>query len=364
LNYLIALHKDWQANAIASHENPDHFGGRALFSFWFWHQSALEIAKEDNLFGALMVNAYADHFLQDSLAPGHIIALRDEAAHDLIALAWHDYYNHAGMVYFLTNATVLLPALDGALQLCRSRSGILEGPFYGQEYNKTESLTITTEQLKGLIEQCKTGSYHDKFYGDGSLPKHKDQFAFMSVYLAQSSCDVLNTWWSGTITNAFKNYQWKSALAVRGPLALRPLPLHRLVFLNQAFGGLSGDFGNHYEDLITKIVVSNEQPKLKEVVASAKDYSINANIADDSRKNLLFGTYIGMQSIANMSESRLRGLFGVDMLIGAGRPDLNRGIFPTVPLWIPDQWALTFGYSGVADIHEQGHGASLRLVFR
>lgn len=52
--------------------NVDHFGAEARVVYNAGHAVALDIATSGNLTKALAVNAFADHFLQDSFAAGHL----------------------------------------------------------------------------------------------------------------------------------------------------------------------------------------------------------------------------------------------------------------------------------------------------
>jgi hypothetical protein len=89
----------------AAHSNADHFQDALLRNFAWWHRMALLIAaKEQNLFAALLVNAFADHFIQDFFAPGHIATPRD-LYHDLPSVAMHDHYNEIGAWFVMNQRT-------------------------------------------------------------------------------------------------------------------------------------------------------------------------------------------------------------------------------------------------------------------
>ncbi|KAH7224367.1 uncharacterized protein BKA55DRAFT_527425 [Fusarium redolens] len=60
--------------------NVDHFGVEARSTYNAGHAVALEVAAGGDLMTALAVNAFADHFLQDSFAAGHIRVPRKEIA--------------------------------------------------------------------------------------------------------------------------------------------------------------------------------------------------------------------------------------------------------------------------------------------
>ena len=89
IEFLLRSIKSNQSKIKATHENHNHFQARAAYNFWFWHDLAVGTATT-NLFGGLLINAYADYFIQDLFAPGHVASLRDENSHGLPSLAWHD----------------------------------------------------------------------------------------------------------------------------------------------------------------------------------------------------------------------------------------------------------------------------------
>src|SRR6185503_12554553 len=100
LDYLEGLYRSMDSLFSASHLNFNHFQGRAMHSFWFWHKQAVNVGRT-NLMAALVLEAYAQHYLQDFFAPGHVIAPRDEGTHDLFAVTLHDNYNQQGLGYLV-----------------------------------------------------------------------------------------------------------------------------------------------------------------------------------------------------------------------------------------------------------------------
>ena len=80
----------------ASHSNHAHFQQDLMVSLRVWHAMAIGVARnENNIYGALFINAIADHYLQDFFAPGHIVTPRDIKT-DVPATAMHDKANLAG----------------------------------------------------------------------------------------------------------------------------------------------------------------------------------------------------------------------------------------------------------------------------
>jgi len=357
VEYLQHLSKDVNSFVKASHGNHDHFQGRAVFSFWFWHQQALEIAKANNLYGALLVNAYADHFLQDLFAPGHVITPRDEASHDVMALMWHDHYNRRGMQYVFTNAAEFLPLVSSAQKLItnQSASGIINSPI-----GRSPILEIRRADLLEVALGSAGGKFSMTGYGDNRLSTNSMQTAIIALSCARSVLDIFETWSSKKMVNSFQDYHWDGRIAAQ-------LVANQLANLMLQYGGMTcsfdsnigrrwNDYGYIYRDANGMLTTNR-----------ADGYSIRANIALDPQDNLPLGYYIGMQSIAEPKGSHLRALVGAELLAAGGRMDFSKQIFSEdpydYPWWAPAQWGVTLGYSGVIDVQEHGHGPTGRLVF-
>src|SRR5205823_289567 len=85
----------------------------------------------------------------------------------------------------------------------------------------------------------------------------------------------------------------------------------------------------------------------------------------DALRNRAFGVSLGVQSIAindgNEAGSHIRALWEAGTVVLGRRFDQ---IAPDweAPAWAPKQVALAVGYSGLADLKEQGHGAFGRVM--
>ncbi|KAF5539770.1 phosphatidylcholine-hydrolyzing phospholipase C [Fusarium napiforme] len=82
--------------------NWDHFGQDARTTYNACHSVALQVAKEGNLPLAYAMNAFGDHFLQDSFAAGHMRTPRRKlhdstGMADLCAKFMHDEDNAIGL---------------------------------------------------------------------------------------------------------------------------------------------------------------------------------------------------------------------------------------------------------------------------
>jgi hypothetical protein len=109
-------------------ENGEHFGARALYSFRLWHRKAMETARaaahdstasralERGVALALVYNAFADHYLEDLFAPGHIASPRG-GLNEPVAGGLHNYHNKRGAYFRPTGAARLRGYLAGGAAL-------------------------------------------------------------------------------------------------------------------------------------------------------------------------------------------------------------------------------------------------------
>jgi hypothetical protein len=108
-------HLPWPEVMRAVTSNDSHFGELNLLSFRELHGIAKRIAAGDNdnrnFYGALLVNGLADHYLQDILAPGHVMAARQTIPEE-IAVAMHDRANEIGVHFKLKETDNISSVLD------------------------------------------------------------------------------------------------------------------------------------------------------------------------------------------------------------------------------------------------------------
>ena len=64
--------------------NWDHFGDDARTAYNTGHAAAIQVAKKGNLKLAYAMNAFADHYLEDSFAAGHIRTPRRQLHGELV----------------------------------------------------------------------------------------------------------------------------------------------------------------------------------------------------------------------------------------------------------------------------------------
>jgi hypothetical protein len=166
------LAPNWVQGLFAAHNNEDHFHERVAFAYWFWHARAVELARSGNLGTAMVVNAYADHFLEDSFAPGHLRTPRHEL-HDAVTIGMHGYYNNQAAACRLSHRDEL--------------SLLATGP--------------ERDRLRE-IEQV-------LMKGDGHLEEDADRYLVVALIVARSIADVLESAATGTAVNHFVEYRFR-----------------------------------------------------------------------------------------------------------------------------------------------------------
>lgn len=175
--------------ASSSHLNGNHFQNRAMFSHWVWHKMATYVAaNEKSISTALLLNAYSDHFLEDHFAPGHIRTPRRDF-HDSGAVGMHDFYNSVGEVYIPSNTGELAAIGEGHLPL-----------------DLDELLSGMDLSLDQLLQQMSISGF--RFIGDGDLGSSPEQLIFMSLVIARSTLDILESYSTGVPENSFEDYTW------------------------------------------------------------------------------------------------------------------------------------------------------------
>ncbi|KAF5667071.1 hypothetical protein FHETE_5774 [Fusarium heterosporum] len=93
--------------------NVDHFGAEARSTYDAGHSVALDLAAGGDLETALAVNGFADHFLQDSFAAGHIRVPRREIAD----IAKHHTYTIPKFSTIINASSNVMHNEDGQLGL-------------------------------------------------------------------------------------------------------------------------------------------------------------------------------------------------------------------------------------------------------
>lgn len=173
----------------AASNNDNHFQDRALFAYHLYHRFAVHLAAtEGNLISALVINAYADHFLQDALAPGHVRTPRRHL-HDAPSIGLHDYYNRHGLIFWPRRTEALADM---------TASGLPEElePLF-------EIVGGSVRRYLALLEEMGF-----PMYGDGRVERAPAQHLYLVLLSARSVMDVLASYVTGEATNSLEEYTW------------------------------------------------------------------------------------------------------------------------------------------------------------
>lgn len=173
-------------NLRSAHINEDHFEERALLSQFIWHETAIHFsAARRQLVTALLLNAFADHFLQDFFAPGHIHTPR-RRLHDVTALGRHDDINRKGERYYPANVEDLVPLLRLAPpSIAAACAGERPAPC------------LCALQDSGFVAG-----------GDGRLGELRTQRMFVVLVTARSILDVLESFARSVAQSSFRTAKW------------------------------------------------------------------------------------------------------------------------------------------------------------
>jgi hypothetical protein len=171
-------------NAYVAHHNQDHFGDRAAFAQWFWHRMAVAEASQRNLAAALMMNAFAAHFAQDYLAPGHVATLRRNLP-DAGALRIHNRVNSEGRIFVVDS----LPALIRIMAMPGFKVSFLPSECVG-------SVDLCVGAIAGLGLRV---------VGDGHLKARSLQRFVMILLETRSLLDIFESFDAEKPVNSFGN---------------------------------------------------------------------------------------------------------------------------------------------------------------
>jgi len=357
LRSLLGNGGDFLSLASATHEDYNHFQGRALDAFCCNHKLAVTAASETNLWGALMLSAYSLHFLEDSFAAGHVLTPRDPNSHDLDVALLHDDYNKRGLFYIveapreLTNLAGTARAfIDASSQQWRSADG-----------KPAHVLSLTNGALDVYCARLATQprlAVH--FLGDGQMTVTNQQPALMLMYCSRAIVDVLESYLGGAPTNSFPSYVWDRR-------TFGPMHSQEAIEMRLPFGGLtcSSSLGTGAQDQ------SGGESATAAAAAPgerATNYTAVASLTGPIYRNPGFAFSLGFESVSDSQGSHVRGLLEAEALVTGGRLDISRDTeqlrereFPQ-NLW-PRAWGLTLGYSQVAGADDTGQGGFVRVIW-
>jgi hypothetical protein len=191
--------------------NEHHFGLSALREFHNKHQVAIERAAggtPEDLLDALVLNAYADHLLEDTLAPGHMTETAGDKSH-MENLRLHERDNERGRNFELNRGfwKTYAAALQG--------SGRLEEVlrcFHSGEEPVRDWIRALVIHSKPDEPEHKPSYTPIRMEGDGDLldddivePDTVPQAGIMVLLVARSVLDVLEASSKDETKNTFEN---------------------------------------------------------------------------------------------------------------------------------------------------------------
>jgi hypothetical protein len=212
-DFLSRLRNRLTLQLFAAKGDDSHFQEQAMMSWWLWHRQAVLAAAygdaarqgsptgNERFFSGLLMNAISNHYLEDSFAPGHIFTPRE--GHDFAAMSMHDFYNRQGACFAIdaTRWDELAALIDPG--------------------RHAKLLGVKSEVLKSIKENGFPGNQL-WLLGDGYLipSKRKTNAApgleesaqlqriFITLVVARSIVDVLQSYACGVPVNNFEEHTW------------------------------------------------------------------------------------------------------------------------------------------------------------
>jgi hypothetical protein len=193
--HIALLRRNPFANLQALHLNEGHFQDEALLRQLMWHQAAISAAGKQ-LASALIFEAYADHFLEDFFAPGHIVTPRASSG-DMSSIAVHDKYNRRLFMFSVEPA------------MAKKLSKMIEIIDEVDLRDVPTGLVVSGSELEALREDLEGDDPVVAMKGDGFLKKRGKQTAFLALVAARSIFDLFESHCGAAHDGSFSGYRWK-----------------------------------------------------------------------------------------------------------------------------------------------------------
>ena len=197
--------------------NSHHFRLEALQKFHTDHAESVALAlqagitEDDDLFvDAIARNAFADHFLQDALAPGHMTDDARDKSH-MQNNRLHDLANYQGR-RLRVRTEVLNELLSQLGDDSAARKDALEDCFSQAELQIVEQADFYGDGEDAAGPACVVMRGDGELYGPemGLNDELAEQGLLMTLLLARSIRDPVDTFVDETPTNFFDNQQCKT----------------------------------------------------------------------------------------------------------------------------------------------------------
>lgn len=179
----------------ASHANHAHFQKQLLIAQTSGHINAIALASQQNLEGALLTNAIADHYLQDFFAPGHITTDRAKTT-DAVAMAIHNHANREGATFYLdpkytSKLRDRINEIDSVLNGSSEASQRLCAFLLTGKPSDNTPCNLTKSRLTQILNEKSIRLHGDRFLGDSG---NFDQRLLMLAVEMQSIEDILQSY--------------------------------------------------------------------------------------------------------------------------------------------------------------------------
>ena len=162
----------------AMHQNEEHFADRALLAYGLWHKLAIAHAASGRANTALLIEAFAQHYLQDVHAPGHVRTPRRRLNDDL-AYGMHNFYNRRGAPF-----SPILPNAERVF-----------APFEAEIARLPELAPIQAVACglgSGMMHCLKAWTNRTiRFKGDGLLRDEPVEELYLTLVAASSVLDLI-----------------------------------------------------------------------------------------------------------------------------------------------------------------------------
>lgn len=290
--------------------NDTHFQGELIAGIRNWHSYATTIAagntnEAPNLFAGLLINSFADHFLQDFFAPGHIVTPRF-GLHDAVALGMHNLYNILG-TNFVVDQALFSKDLEPLLSTFIATT------------------TAGSDEIREAAEELRNGRAVP-LWGDGDLFRSPCQRLLMILVEARSVLDILASYYHRTPVNSFEAVGWKPMYISTKPIRLH----HATAYL---------PYGKH-----------EHGPQTEGLLVFPT----------------IVGVSLGSEVITS-ADTSTRTVIELEQLVFGLPPnkfDLNSTDGDSAkPAYFRDrQWGVTLGYSYAYNDEEVAHGPKVRLI--
>ncbi len=165
---------------MASKYNEDHFQGKTLTRFREHHDLAQLYAVRGNLAWALVISAFASHYLEDFFAPGHVLTPRTEV-NNISARALHDILDKDGAEISIKTTEKIKDYLDIIREMKEINGDSEEG-------------------VKAIIN---LKDNYMTIYGDGLMKNSNGQKELMIAEVAKTITAVFNAYKTQTVSKSF-----------------------------------------------------------------------------------------------------------------------------------------------------------------